>query len=823
MQKNFVVYEEAFQKSLEYFNGDELAVKVWLDKYSLKNNEGNLLERTPVDMHRRLAKEFARVEKKKFKQSLTEDQIFELFDKFKYIIPGGSVLYGIGNPYQYVSSGNCFVIPAPHDSLLGIMHTDAQIAQIACRRGGVGWDLSKLRPEGLGVKNSARTTSGAVGFLKRFSYTVREIGQNGRRAASLVSMSVHHPDILQFIKCKHNLQEITGANISVQLTDEFLEAVKHDKEYELRWPVSLEHAETQKLAYPLVHKKIKAKEIWDAFVHSAWLSAEPGCMFIDRVHRESPAAVYKGFKEESSNPCGEQYLSPYASCRLLALNLYSYVQEAFTQKAFFNYELFNQHVGLIQRLGDDLVDLEVECIDRILTKINSDPEPEEIKQPGISLWENIKKTALADRRMGCGFTGLADAVAAIGLPYGSPESIKFIENLQKSYAHGLYSASVAMAKELGSFACYDKALDKKSEFIQRLESEWPDLVKEMYKHGRRNMLLMTVAPAGSISCLTQTSSGLEPVFMLSYQRKKKGNPGDKNFKSDYVDALGDHWSYFDVQHHGFTEWQKVTGKKEIKDSPYHKSTALDIDWKERVKLQGVIQRWTDNSLSSTVNLPSSISESEVSQLYLEAWKKGLKGITIYRQGCREGVLTDKKPDGHIVHTKAPKRPKELPCEVYHIKAARAHDKTKSIDYLVIVGLLNGVEPYEVFAMENGHIAKDAHKGKLIKQTRGHYRLVLDTGEVIENITKKTSEFEDALTRSLSCGLRHGANVQFIVSQLEKSEGEIYGFSKAIARALKKYIKEGSQVYGEECPECGAPLIRASGCKQCSSCVWTLCG
>lgn len=803
-------YEEAFNASLKYFNNDELAAKVYIDKYALRDNDNNILEKDPSETHLRIAKEFARIESKKFKNPISQEEIFAFFDKFERGSVQGSPMYGIGNPYQYVSIGNCFVIPSPLDSYPGIMYTDTQITQISCRRGGVGWDISNLRPKDTTVKNAAKTTSGSIEFLKRFSNTIREVGQHGRRGASLQSLSCYHPDILEFINVKKDLKNVTGSNISIKFDDKFMQSIKNNEEIELHWPVNSTN--------PKIRKKVKAKDIWDQFVHSAWQMAEPGCMFIDRVHEMSPGVPY-GHVEISSNPCGEQYLPAFASCRLLLLNLYGYVKNKFKKNASFDYELFIKDVHFLQRMADNLVDLELECIDKILNKIKSDPEPEYIKKIAIDLWQNIKDTAIKDRRTGCGITGLADCLAALGIEYASKDAFSVIEKIQKIYAIESYRSSVRMAKELGPFPQFDPKLDIQSGFIKRIKEEDPDLFEEMQKYGRRNMVLLTIAPTGSLSCLTQTSSGLEPVFMLSYTRRKKGNPGDLGFKSDFIDQNGDNWMHFTVYHKPLKDWMEITGNSNIEESPYFNSTAAKINWINRVEIQAILQKWIDNSISTTINLPSDVTEELVSKIYMTAWESGCKGMTIYRDGCRSGVLIDtekekKNKDNFI------KRPKELNCDIHHITVTKKLDKVRHFEYIVVVGLYEN-KAFEVFAFENGKIDKKITKGTLKKLSKGRYDLTLESGEVIENITKYTSEDEDIVTRLASLSLRNGIEIHWLVDQFTKAGGDnLYNFAKSIARALKKYIKDGSKA--GSCQECTADLVYENGCAICKSCGWSKC-
>lgn len=810
--------EEVYNASLKYFNGDELATDVWIGKYCLTDNKGNCLEKSPEDMHWRLANEFARIEAKKFKKPLSAREIFDLFDHFKYIIPQGSPMYGIGNPYQYVSLGNCFVIPSPLDSYLGIMYTDTQITQITCRRGGVGWDISLLRPVGTTVTNAAKTTSGTIEFAKRFSNTIREVGQNGRRGASLQSMLCYHPEILNFIKVKKDLKTLTGSNITIQFTDEFMEAVDKDEEISLRWPCTENHAKILNKPIGYINQNIKARIIWKEFIDSAWEMAEPGCCFIDTVHRDSPGYPY-GHIEISSNPCGEQYLPAYASCRLIVLNLLSFVKNPFTKQAAFDFNDFKEKAILIQRLADDMVDLELECIDRIIDKIKSDPEPEYIKAPGLDLWHNIKQTAIEDRRTGCGFTALGDTLAALNLPYLSKKSIEFAELMQKTYALSAYRSSVDMAKELGSFPCFDPKLDVKSGFIQKIKDEDPILFEDMQKYGRRNMVLLTVAPTGSVSCLTQTTSGIEPVFRLSYTRRKKGNPGDKDFKSDFIDQNGDHWQHYEVYHKGFTDWQKVSKKNNIEESPYYKSTAMDLDWLKRIEMQSVIQKWIDNSVSVTINLPSDVSKEIVSNIYFSAWKLGCKGVTVYREGSRSGVLIENdNAKKSFIPNDAPKRPNSLPCNIHMITA-------KGERFAIVVGLLEG-NPYEVFAH---HVPKyfryNISQGFTVKYGSGQYALEDENGNTIVSglgSREHMSDEEAALTRMISMSLRHGANIKFVIDQLNKIEGNITSLCKAIARTLKEYSPTSIES-GGNCPICNSlNYINENGCFTCKDCGYSKC-
>jgi ribonucleoside-diphosphate reductase alpha chain len=796
-------YQEAYSASVEYFSGNELSAKVFVDKYALRDNDGNFVEKTPDDMHHRLAKEFARIEKSKFKKPLSEEKIYSYLKNFSKIVLQGSPSYGIGNKYQTVSIGNCFVLPAPLDSLSGINYTDAQIAQITCRRGGIGWDISKLRPKNLPVSNAAKSTSGAVSFTHVFSNTIRQVAQQGRRGASLQSISVHHPDVLDFIRVKQDLTSVTGSNITVQYTDEFMNALLKNEEYEQRWPVDSD--------CPKISRMVKAREIWDEAMNAAWKFAEPGACFIDTVHRES-TGYHHGLIEESSNPCGEQYLPAYASCRLILQNLLSFVVDAFTPAARINFDELRDSAYIMQRLGDDMVDLELECIDKILCKIKSDPEPQCIKQISIDLWENIKNTAIADRRTGCGITALGDMFAALGIKYASEESIEIADKVFSTIRDAAYESSVDMAEELGPFNGYLWDNDIKSTFIQRLNDSNPKLCNRMQKFGRRNSVLLTIAPAGSVSILTQTSSGIEPVFMLEYKRRKKTYSKEEG---SFVDQSGDWWQEYVVYHEPFQKWKLLNDSEEM-ESPWLGSLANDIDWVAKTKLQGVIQSYIDNSISVTTNLPKDTKLEQINDIYINAWKYGNKGCTIYVDGSRSGVLVSNTEEKKgIKKNNAPDRPKELPCDVHHITV-------KGKPYFVLTGLFDG-EPYEVFAGKNGFIPKDVKTGKIIRMKKSFYKAILDDEDKTEisPVTLGCDEHEEALTRMTSVALRHGADVQFIVEQLNKVEGDMTTYAKSIARALKKYVVDGT-ISSESCPECHEKLTFQEGCLSCKSCGYSKC-
>ena len=823
-------YDEAIEASSKYFNGDELASRVFVDKYALRNKNQQIVEKDPDEMHRRIAREFARIEKSKFKTPFTEEFIYETLKNFSRIVAQGSPMYGIGNRHQFISLSNCYVVASPLDAYGSIMEADENLVQISKRRGGVGIDISHLRPAGAPTKNAARTSTGVVSFAERYSNSIREVGQAGRRGALMITLDVHHPDILEFAKVKRDLTKVTGANISIRLTDEFLKAVDSDDVYEQRWPVDARQ--------PSISNKVSARSVWKVIVENAHHMAEPGLLFWDNIINESPADCYSelGFKTISTNPCSEIPLSAFDSCRLMLLNTFGYVENPFTKKASFNFDKFNADAEICQRLMDDLVDLEVECIDRILSKISSDPENSEVKAREIKLWNNIKIAAVNGRRTGTGATAIGDTLAALGLSYTSQKGIEMTEEIYKNLKLSAYRSSVNMAKEIGAFPIWNPDLEKNNPFLNRIKDEDPKLFADMQKYGRRNIALLTTAPAGSVSILTQTSSGIEPQFMIEpYVRRKKGNPGDSGFRSDFVDQNGDHWMEFKIYPPKVKMWMEITGESDLGKSPWKGSTAPELDWRKRVYLQSVAQKHLDHAISSTLNLPNDVSVESVDEIYRTAWKSGCKGITIYRDGCRTGVLVaeTKKTDtdNEIVITKAPKRPETLSCDVHHCSV-------KNNPYFVIVGKLKD-KPYEVFASMN-HIsenetdmliAKNFNEGTLTKEARGHYRADLQDKHgnkmTIKKIGDKLSEEEAALTRIISTALRHGADVQFVVHQLEKVEGSMHGFSKSIARALKKYIPDGVEVSGETCSNCKTQdkcaLVRQEGCITCKSCGWSKCG
>jgi len=1166
---NQYTYKEAYDQTLSYFNGDELATGVFIEKYALRDKEGNLLESNPSMMFRRIAKEFARIEKGKFKNPLTEDQIFELFDHFKYIVPAGSPLFGIGNEFQIISLSNCFFCEIPEDSYSAILKVDEQFVNICKRRGGVGVCLDKLRPEGVQTNNAARTSTGIIPFLERYSNTIREVGQEGRRGAGIAILSVHHPQILDFATVKNDDKKVTGLNISVKLSNEFMEAVDKDTEYEIRFPVDYKERNVK----PIISKMVKAREVWNTIIKSAHNRGEPGLLMWDNITRETPADAYEEFASKGCNPslrkgtlvltkegpreiqdlenkffevynlegkyskakcklsgknqilyevclntgmiyhctaehrwatrrgelttlqirpgdklptlrkkdifngnlgdfddgfligwfigdgwkvirkdtnrnqyglicsekdfnsgigkelirilqektgykgefhkrerknstwyelntcnlkidnyfnkfynpdkinginkklicesseifikglingylssdgniyknkrisfsssikykkllldiseilgffgikttlkyipprkiifpngkdynkkyerydlvindlyskkhfatlfqskidyknqkledikklnykqnvkpidyilvkkvtktsvqenvwdievfdkdncfslshcithnCSELNLSVLDSCRLISLNLFSFVDNPFTTKAKFNYEKLSEVTMIAQRLMDDLVDLESEKVQKIIDKVKKDPEPMKIKKDEIELWETIKKNNDEGRRTGLGFMGLADVFAALGMKYGEEDSIRKVEKISKTIKLAAYRSSVEMAKELGHFKCYDAKKEENHPFIKRIAKEDEHLYKDMRKYGRRNVALLTVPPTGSISIEAGVSSGIEPLFEISYTRRKKINDST-NERSDFTDVSGDKWQEFKVFHNRVKEWMEVTGEKNAEKSPWFGSCANDINWVNRVKLQGTIQKHICHSISSTINLPKDVSVESVAKIYETAWKEGLKGITVYRDGCRSGVLV-KKDD---CNREAPKRPKELPCEIYHTNITKKLDKVRTFKYMVMIGIMEDA-PYEIFAIENGQYKHT--KGKVIKIKRGHYDLEFENGEKVENFTKDTTDNEDSLTRMVSTSLRHKVPIHFICEQLNKVEGEMFCFSKSIARALKKYIKDGTKS-GEDCQNCGARLVYENGCFTCKSCGFSKCG
>jgi len=830
-------YSRVLEESTQYFNGDELAAKVFVDKYALQDQgTGEYLELTPADMHRRLAQEFARVENK-YPNPLSAKDIFSYLDHFKYIIPQGSPMSAIGNPFQMQSLSNCFVIQGVHsekfDSYGGIMLADQELAQIMKRRGGVGLDISGIRPKGVTTQNSAKTTDGIAVFMERFSNTCREVAQNGRRGAEMQTISVNHPEIETFINIKRDLKKVTGANISIKITDEFMRAVKSNSEYTLRWPVNVSPDKAK------FTKVVKAKDIWNQIIVSAWTSAEPGILFWDTVQRNTPSDLYHAFGHESisTNPCGEIVLPAYDACRLLVLNLSSYVINPFTKDAYFDYKLFDKHTVIAQRLMDDIIDLELEQIDKILAKINADPEPEEVKNGERNLWNKIRNVNVSGRRTGLGITALGDCLAMLNIKYGSEASIVATHKIYRQLAVSAHTSSCILAAERGAFPIFDYKLEKDHDYLKSIMQDAGKKVMAMWKKtGRRNIALTTTAPTGSVSMLTQTTSGIEPAYMLSYKRRKKINPSDKNGRIDFTDAMGDTWQEFEVYHHGVKVWMDITGLTDITKSPYHEATSNDVDWVASVDLQAAAQQSVDHSISKTCNLPSDATQETVAQVYMRAWESGCKGFTVYRDGCRAGVLVSntevKNNDGgrpaDINYVMAPKRPNEMLCDIKKVKI-------QGEQWTIFVGLFNG-KPYEVFGglSKFVDIPRKYTFGKILKNGKidgiTSYNLSVGEGDdqmIIKNIA---NAFENktygAFTRTISLALRHGAPIQYVAEQLLKDvNSDMTSFAKVIARVLKSYIKDGTKSASEKkCPECNLEntLIYQEHCLKCSACTYSKC-
>ena len=832
--------EEILKSCIEYFKGDTLAADVWINKYALR--DGNkVYELNPDEMHRRLAREFARIEHK-YKNPLSEDDIYELLKDFKYIIPQGSPMAGIGNNFQVVSLSNCFVIgnPANSDSYGGILKIDQEQVQLMKRRGGVGHDLSHIRPKMSPVKNSALTSTGIVPFMERYSNTTKEVAQGGRRGALMLSISIKHPDAEDFIDAKMELNKITGANVSVKIDDEFMRCVVSGKPYKQQFPINSDN--------PSVIKEVDARELWKKIIHNAWQSAEPGVLFWDTIIRESVPDCYAsfGFKTISTNPCGEIPLCAYDSCRLLAINLYSYVKHPFTPEAEFDFELFKQHVQKGQKLMDDLIDLEMEKIERILAKIESDPEPEGIKRTEKELWLNIKMKCLEGRRTGFGITAEGDMLAAMGLTYGTDEATAFAVEVQKTLACSAYRSSALMARDRGAFPIYDYKLEENNPFIQRLKSADEELYSLMKQYGRRNIALLTIAPTGSVSICTQTSSGIEPAFLVSYRRRRKVNPNDSEATISFTDDEGQAWEEYNVLHHKFAVWAEINGynvedlvhkytdeqlQEVIAKSPYNNATANCVNWVNKVKMQGAIQKWVDHSISVTVNIPKETSEEVVDKIYQTAWESGCKGMTIYRDGSRNGVLVSgsSKNNNTFTETKAPKRPKKLEADIIRFQ----NDKEK---WIAVVGLYEG-RPYEIFSGKAASfvLPNSVEKGWVIRvkeednlPARYDFQFLDNDGYkvTIEGLSRMFKKEYWNYAKLISGILRHGmpiTNVIELISKLTLDTDSINTWKNGIARALKKYVKDGTIVEGEKCPQCGGKIIYTSGCKQCSDCGWSKCG
>ncbi|UJH66029.1 adenosylcobalamin-dependent ribonucleoside-diphosphate reductase [Allomuricauda sp. SCSIO 65647] len=841
-KQKLYTYEEAYEASLAYFNGDELAAQVWISKYALKDSVGNLYEKDPDQMHRRIAKEIARIESK-YPNPLSEDDVFGLIKNFKYIVPQGSPMAGIGNPFQIASLSNCFVIgnDGRSDSYGGIMKIDQEQVQLMKRRGGVGHDLSHIRPKGSPVKNSALTSTGLVPFMERYSNSTREVAQDGRRGALMLSVSINHPDAGDFIDAKMEQGKVTGANVSVRVDDAFMGAVEKEEKYLQRFPV---HSENPKYS-----KEIEAKELWDKIVHNAWKSAEPGVLFWDTIIRESVPDCYAdlGYRTISTNPCGEIPLCPYDSCRLLAINLFSYIDEPFTAKASFDFTLFRKHVATAQRIMDDIIDLELEKVDAILKKIDADPELEDTKAVERSLWENIRKKATEGRRTGIGITAEGDMLAALGLRYGSEEANLFSEEVHKIIALEAYRGSVHTAKERGAFAIFDAEREKENPFIQRLKKADEKLYYEMLEHGRRNIALLTIAPTGTTSLMTQTTSGIEPVFLPVYKRRRKVNPNDKDARVDFVDEVGDSWEEYVVFHHRFKQWMQVNGidtEKQygqeeldtlVQRSPYYKATSNDVDWLSKVRLQGTVQKWVDHSISVTINLPNDVSEELVGQLYLEAWKVGCKGVTVYRDGSRSGVLIsndDNKEKGESLTPFPTKRPEILEADVVRFQ----NNKDK---WIAFIGLIDE-KPYEIFTGladdEDGILLpRWVNNGLIIKNrnddgtSRYDFQYTNKRGykTTIEGLSHKFNPEYWNYAKLISGTLRHGMPIEKVVdliNSLQLDSESINTWKNGVARALKRFVADGTAAKGQTCENCKSKnLIYQEGCLTCKDCGSSKCG
>jgi len=827
--------EEVVASTLEYFNGDELAANVWVTKYALRDLGDVYYELSPDDMHKRLAKEFARIEEK-YPNGMSEDEIYGLLKDFRQIVPQGSPMSGIGNDFQVQSISNCFVVESPCDSYGGILKTDQEQVQIMKRRGGVGFDISNIRPRGITCSNAARTTDGIELFMERFSNSCREVAQGGRRGALMLSISVHHPQVLDFVKIKRDLKKVTGANVSVRISDEFMRAVKNNENYEQRWPVDSSE--------PKISIEGNANEVWDEIIKSAHHSAEPGVLFWDTASKMTPSDLYDedGFGSTSTNPCGEIILSPYDSCRLMLVNLTSFVDSPWTSDASFNHEGFLGVVRKAQRLMDDMIDLEIEQVEKILQKIDNDPEPPEVKQIEKDLWLNIEKQARLGRRTGLGVTGVGDAIAMLGQTYGSEESIESVETFYKNLAVGSYTESINLAEERGHFPVFDIDKEKGHPFLERVFSELDEETMEKYcLYGRRNIANTTTAPAGSVSCLTQTTSGIEPAFMLHYTRRRKVNPQDGDVRVDFVDDLGDKWQEYTVYHHKFKEWMDSIYSPDVPEnfdneqlvslSPYENATANEIDWVNKVWIQSAAQKWVCHAISNTTNLPADIDVETVKKVYEAGWESGCKGITIYRDGSRSGVLVDNKTKEQpkkIRVRHAPKRPESVECDIHHTTI-------KGEKWIMLVGLLDG-RPYEVMGGRADYveIPRKYGKGILTKRTyktmQNKYDLTVGEGDDQLIIKDIVSVFDNpnhaGYTRTISLALRHGAPIQYLVEQMLKDKDmDMFSFSRCIARCVKKYIEDGTKSSVTVCSNCEAEgtIIYQEGCQTCTACGFGMCG
>ena len=841
-------FDEAFKASTEYFGGDELAAKVWVSKYALKDSYGNLYELTPDDMHHRLAREITRIENK-YENAMSEDEVFDLIKHFRYIVPQGSPMSGIGNDFQVGSLSNCFVIglDGEPDSYGGIIKMDEEQVQLMKRRGGVGHDLSHLRPKGFPVKNSALTSTGIVPFMERYSNSTREVAQDGRRGALMLTVSIKHPESEAFIDAKMTEGKITGANVSVRIDDAFMKAAIDGTEYAQTFPIDSDK--------PELVKNIDARHLWAKIIHNAWKSAEPGVLFWDTITRESVPDCYAdlGFKTISTNPCGEIPLCPYDSCRLLAINLYSYVENPFTPEARFNFDLFKKHVVAAQRIMDDIIDLEMEKIDKIIDKIKSDPETDEVKFTELNLWTKIRNKTIKGRRTGVGTTAEGDMIAALGLRYGTEEATQMSETVHKALALAAYRSSINLAKERGAFEVYDFNREVNNPFVNRIYDADPELRELAKKYGRRNIACLTIAPTGTTSLMTQTTSGIEPVFLPVYKRRRKVNPNDVESRVDFVDETGDAFEEYVVYHHKFLTWMQVNGidvkdkytqdelDELVKKSPYYKATSNDVDWVQKVRMQGRVQKWVDHSISVTINLPNDVSESLVNELYVEAWRNGCKGCTVYRDGSRSGVLIstkkEEKKSNHEMHYMAEeerflKRPIELDADVVRFQ----NNKEK---WIAFIGLING-RPYEIFTgladdEEGIFCPKSVTKGKIIKaidengNKRYDFQFINKRGykTTIEGLSDKFNPEFWNYAKLISGVLRYGMPIDQVlklVGGLELDSQSINTWKMGVERALKKYLPNGTKASGQKCPNCGAEtLIYQEGCLICTSCGTSKCG
>ena len=862
-KKRIYNFDEAFEASLKYFDGDQLAARVWVNKYAMKDSLGNIYENSPEQMHWRLANEIARIEKE-YPNPLSAQEIFDLLDHFKYIVPAGSPMTGIGNNHQVASLSNCFVIglDGDADSYGGIMKIDEEQVQLMKRRGGVGHDLSHIRPKGSAVNNSALTSTGLVPFMERYSNSTREVAQDGRRGALMLSVSIKHPDSEAFIDAKMEEGKVTGANVSVKLDDEFMQAVVDDKKYIQQFPIDSDD--------PIIAKEISARTLWEKIVHNAWKSAEPGVLFWDTIIKESIPDCYAdlGFTTVSTNPCGEIPLCPYDSCRLLSINLYSYVNNPFTKDAQFDYEKFAKHVQIAQRIMDDIVDLEMEKIQLIMQKIEADPQSDEVKNTERHLWEKIQRKSAMGRRTGVGITAEGDMIAAMGLRYGTQEATDFSVGVHKTLALNAYRSSVMLAQQRGAFEIYDAKREEKNPFILRIKEADAQLYADMQKYGRRNIACLTIAPTGTTSLMTQTTSGIEPVFMPVYKRRRKVNPNDADVHVDYVDEVGDSFEEYIVYHRKFLEWMRINGydvekrytQEEIDElvaqSPYYKATANDVDWLMKVKMQGAIQKWVDHSISVTVNLPNDVDEALVNKLYIEAWKSGCKGCTIYRDGSRSGVMIaaskkEKQTTTQGTNTEMPsdnleenkdnpcvppqvteRRPQELECDVVRFQ----NNKEK---WVAFVGLLNG-HPYEIFTglqddEEGIVLPKTVTRGKIIKQTNGdgthRYDFQFENKRgyktTVEGLSEKFNPEYWNYAKLISGVLRYRMPIDHViklVGSLQLNDQSINTWKVGVERALKKYITNGTTAVGQKCPVCGQEtLVYQEGCLICTNCGASRCG